>query len=201
LAWRAQYSGPMLPGDPLWTGDPTSMGLKNVRLHSQNNSAAVRFPSVALAGEDEAAHPGQTGDAAGGLLADKREVAVDDEQRGRVGGRRILDADGLRVPVAPSRGKSKMGRPVFLASVGGNSRKGMKSGIFKEPIAFSYRLLMAVGHRFEFGTLWLLSATHLVCPILERRRFCRALDHWRRREQLKAASRHRAYSPSTACYR
>lgn len=51
----------MLPGDPLWTGDPTSMGLKNVRLHSQNNSAAVRFPSVALAGEDEAAHPGKQG--------------------------------------------------------------------------------------------------------------------------------------------
>ena len=82
----------MLPGDPLWTGDPTPMGLKNVRLHNQNNSAAVRFQRVALAGEDQAAHPGQTGDAAGGLLADKREVAVDDEQRGRVGGRRILDA-------------------------------------------------------------------------------------------------------------
>jgi hypothetical protein len=73
----------MLPGDPLWTGDPTPMGLKNVRLHNQNNSAAVRFQRVALAGEDQAAHPGQTGDAAGGLLADKREVAVDDEQRGR----------------------------------------------------------------------------------------------------------------------
>ena len=55
------------------------------------------------------AHPGQTGDAAGGLLADKREVAVDDEQRGRVGGRRILDADGLRVPVALSRGKDQNG--------------------------------------------------------------------------------------------
>jgi hypothetical protein len=85
------------------------MGLKNVRLHNQNNSAAVRFQRVALAGEDQAAHPGQTGDAAGGLLADKREVAVDDEQRGRVGGRRILDADGLRVPVALSRGKDQNG--------------------------------------------------------------------------------------------
>lgn len=63
------------------------------------------------------------------------------------------------------------------------------------------RLLIAVGHRCEFGTLWLLGATHLVCPILERRRFCRALDHWRLREQLKAVSRLRAYFPLTCFYR
>jgi hypothetical protein len=66
------------------------LGLKDVRLHDQKNRAILRFQRVALSGAHDAAHAGQTVDSAGRLLAHKRDLAMDDEQRGCVRGRRVL---------------------------------------------------------------------------------------------------------------